>query len=262
MLTQVFVPKDMSRMWRGKTYPVAALFSVVAAFAIASPQAACAQSSGPVSAGVPAVKRVDYRGTNVPPDVQHIADWAVHSGDHQRLPFIIVDKVNATAIAFDAQGRLVRTTPVLLGMGVGDTYAPGVVDMDMYQTQPWQRITPAGRFFAEEDLNLHKQRVLWVDYDTGIAIHKLPTKKTSQRRHERIVSPNPADHRITYGCINVPAAFYDQVVRPHFGRKGGIVYVLPDSMPLKSVFKSYDVGGAPPVRQSANDAVPAATRRF
>ena len=252
-------------MWPKKTYPLAALCSLFAAFAIASPYAAFAQSGGPAKAVAAEVKRVDFRGTSVSRGVQHIAEWAVHSGDHQRLPFIIVDKPNATATAFDAQGRLIRTTPVLLGMGIGDEFAPGVVDMDMYQTQPWQRITPAGRFFAEEDLNLHKQRVLWVDYDTGIAIHKLPTKKTSQRRHERIVSPNPADHRITYGCINVPAAFYDQVVRAHFGRKGGVVYVLPDSMPLKSVFKSYDVGDAasvPPVRQSANDAVPAATRRF
>ena len=263
MLRQVFVPKDMSRMWPGKIYSASTL-CVVATFVIGA-HAAFAQGSAATSVAAAAAKRVDFRGTAVSPEVQHIAEWAVHSGDHQRLPFIIVDKLNATAAGFDAKGRLIRTTPVLLGMGVGDTFAPGVVDMDMYQTQPWQRITPAGRFFAEEDLNLKKQRVLWVDYDTGIAIHKLPTKKTSQRRHERIVSPNPADHRITYGCINVPAPFYDQVVHLHFGAKGGIVYVLPDSVPLKSVFKSYDVGdqaSMPPVRQSSNDAVPAATRRF
>jgi hypothetical protein len=198
-------------------------------------------------------------------DVQHISQWAVHSGNHERLPFIVVDKANAVAAAFDAAGRLIRTTPVLLGMGVGDTFAPGVAEMDMYQTQPWQRITPAGRYFAEEDRNLKGERVLWVDYDSGIAIHKIPTKRTSQRRAERMASRDPAEHRITYGCINVPAKFYDQVVHPNFGRRGGIVYVLPDSRPLKAVFNSYEVespASSAPVQQSANDAVPGATRKF
>jgi hypothetical protein len=265
VLLHVFVPEDMSRMWPRKKYLLAALCSLVAVCAIQIPHGASAQGSPANAVAAASIKRADFRGTVVSRDVQHIAEWAVHSGDHQRLPFIIVDKVNATATAFDAAGRLIRKTSVLLGMGVGDAFPPGVVDMDMYQTQPWQRITPAGRFFADEDLNLKKQRVLWVDYDTGIAIHKLPTKKTSQKRHERIVSPNPADHRITYGCINVPPAFYDQVVHPNFRAKGGIVYVLPDSVPLKSVFKSYDVGGPaslPPTQQGANEALSIVTRRF
>jgi hypothetical protein len=211
-----------------------------------------------------AAKRADFRGANVAIDVQHIADWAVHSGDHKGLPFIIVDKVNAQALAFDHRGALLQMTPVLLGIGVGDTFAPGVVELNMYDTQPWQRITPAGRFFAEEDRNLKGQRVLWVDYDTSIAIHKLPAKRTAQRRHERIVSSDPAQHRITYGCINVPPVFYDQVVHPLFKRKGGMVYVLPESTPLKAVFKSYDVGDGPVsnARQAVRDPAPADTRRF
>lgn len=195
--------------------------------------------SAPTASGA---QRADFGGETVTPDTRHIAEWAVHSGDHQRLPFIVVDKVHAKAAAFDSSGRLLGTTPVLLGMGVGDTFAPGVVNMDMYQTLPSQRITPAGRFFAEEDRNLQGQRVLWVDYDAAIAIHKLSSKRTKQRRHERMASPNPADHRITYGCINVPPAFYEKIVSPGFRRKGGIVYVLPDVTPLKSVFRSYDVG--------------------
>jgi hypothetical protein len=212
-----------------------------------------------------AVKRADLHDAGVSPEMRHIAEWAIQSGDHQRLPFIVVDKINASAAAFDSSGRLIRTAPVLLGIGMGDTFPPGVAEMEMHETKPWQRITPAGRFFAEEDRDLKGQRVLWVDYDAGIAIHKLPTKRTWQRRHERIVSPHPADHRITYGCINVPPAFYDAVVRPHFRRKGGIVYVLPDTVPLKSVFKSYDVGDpafTTHVHQSARQALPAATRKF
>jgi hypothetical protein len=227
---------------------------------------ACAAAALLMSAGEPVLaktgsgssgaRQAEIRDVAMSRDVQQFAEWTIRSGDHQRLPFIIVDKVNARASAFDAAGRHIRTTPVLLGTGVGDTFAPGVAEMDMHQTQPWQRITPAGRFFAEEDLNLQGQKVLWVDYDAAIAIHKLPAKRTKQRRHERIRSPNPADHRITYGCINVSPVFYDQVVHPNFGAKGGIVYVLPETMPLKAVFKSYDLPPAAslsPGRQSVSE---------
>ncbi len=244
--------------------PVKHIIRSIALAAALATSLAAAQAPKSVAAAPTTVTRVDYREGIVSPQVRHIAEWAVHSGDHQRLPFIVVDKINASAAAFDASGRLIRTTPVLLGIGVGDTFPPGVAQLEMHQTQPWQRITPAGRFFADEGINLEKQRVLWVDYDAGIAIHKIPAKRTKQRRHERIMSADPAEHRITYGCINVPGVFYDTVVRTHFRQKGGIVYVLPDTLPLKSVFKSYDVGnsaGAAPMQQSARDTTQA-TRKF
>jgi hypothetical protein len=210
------------------------------------------------------IRRADFQGESFSPEVHRMADWAVHSGDNQGLPFIVVDKVHARAVAFDGTGRLVQATPVLLGMGVGDKFAPGVSEMTMHETQPWQRITPAGRFFAEEDLNLAGHRVLWVDYDTGIAIHRLPAKETKQRRRQRIVSLDPKQHRITYGCINVAPAFYDRVVHPHFRHNGGFVYVLPDSTPLTTVFKSvYDVGGRRLSSAAEADAVDSGqTRRF
>lgn len=189
------------------------------------------------------IQKADFRGQTFSPEVHHIADWAVNSRDHQGLPFIIVDKRSAKAIAFDRAGKVIQSTPVLIGIGVGDVFAPGVMSLEMGQTQPWQRITPAGRFFAEEGVNLQGESVLWVDYDAAIAIHRLPSKATKERRRERIVSPNPADHRITYGCINVAPAFYDRVVRPQFAKNGGMVYVLPDSTPLQTVFRStYEVG--------------------
>jgi hypothetical protein len=227
-----------------RTVRIFSACSLVAALVTGPLGAIAAQTA---TADGASLRRADFRGEAPAADVQHIADWAVHSGDNQGLPFIVVDKAGARALAFDRTGRLIESTPVLIGMAVGDKFAPGVASMDMYETQPWQRITPAGRFFAEEDRNLKGERVFWVDYDAGIAIHRLAAKKTKQRRHERIASPDPAQHRITYGCINVPPAFYDKVVHRHFGSKGGIVYVLPESTPLKAVFKSYDVASpAPP----------------
>ena len=189
------------------------------------------------------VRRADFRTHAPSPEVRHIADWAVHSGDHKGLPFIVVDKLKAQAVAFDRNGRLLSATTILIGMGVGDKFPPGIADLDMHLTQPSQRITPAGRYFSEEGENLERETVLWVDYDNGIALHKLSAKRTKQRRHERMATPDPKDNRITYGCINVPPGFYDRVVAAHFRPRGGIVYVLPDSAPLKSVFQqSYEVG--------------------
>jgi hypothetical protein len=235
-----------------KMYGIGKVLGAVALFAAAMPSAGPFPSYAAAVESTPS-KRADFAGQTFSPDVHHIADWAVRTGDHERLPFIIVDKVHAKAAAFDRTGRLLEATPVLIGVGVGDKFPPGVAALQMNQTRPSQRITPAGRYFAEEDLNLEGETVLWVDYDAGIAIHKLSPKRTKQRRHERIVSPDPAQHRITYGCINVPPAFYDRVVHPQFRDQGGMVYVLPDSTPLKTVFRSYDSGERR--LSSAGDAV-------
>jgi hypothetical protein len=224
-----------------KMYGIGKVLGALALFTAAIPPAGLFPPYAAAVESTPS-KRADFAGQTFSTEVHHIADWAVRTGDHERLPFIVVDKVNATAAAFDRSGKLLEATPVLVGIGVGDKFPPGVAALPMHQTRPSQRITPAGRYFAEEDLNLAGETVLWVDYDAGVAIHKLSPKRTKQRRHERIVSPDPAQHRITYGCINVPPAFYDRVVHPHFRDKGGMVYVLPDSTPLKTVFRSYDAG--------------------
>ena len=207
------------------------------------------------------VRRADFRGRDASPEVQHVADWALHTADNGGFPFIIVDKVNAKAFAFDRYGILIDWTPVLVGMGVGDKFAPGVLQMDMYKTKPSQRVTPAGRYFAEEDRDLDGKKVLWVDYDAGIAIHRVPAKFTKQRRLERIVSPDPAEHRITYGCINVLPGFYDRVVAQNFRARGGVVYVLPDSTPLESVFRTHEVAPRAVTRTVAGER-PTTTQRF
>ena len=50
-------------------------------------------------------------------------------------------------------------------------------------------------------------------------------------------SPASDDKRISYGCINVPVAFYEKLVMPAFSRTKGIVYVLPEVTAVQTVFK-------------------------
>ena len=61
-----------------------------------------------------------------------------------------------------------------------------------------------------------------------------------------LASPTAADNRISYGCINVPVKFYEDVVSPAFKGTYGIVYVLPETRPAQQVFGSY------PIEQSAS----------
>ncbi len=185
--------------------------------------------------------KADFKGVSASADVQRIADWAIASRDHENLPYIVVDKRQARAFVFDERGTLVSWTPALLGMGIGDTFEPGVTEMNMYQTKPSQRITPSGRFRAEEWQKPSGEWILWLDYSTQIAIHKLRKSQLalSQDREARLYSNDPRDSRVTYGCVNVPPEFYDKVITPTFNGRGGIVYVLPDSKSIETFFELY-----------------------
>lgn len=232
----------------------------------ALPIAASVTPATTTASPAPVAAAADFRGQRSSSDARLVADWAVRSGDHRGLPFMILDKVNATLHAFAPSGKLVRSTPVLLGMGIGDVFPPGVAEMDMLKTRPWQRVTPAGRFEAEIGSSGRGASLLWIDYDTGIALHKIPARRTQQRRHERIRSPSAADKRVTYGCINVPSTFYDEVVQPAYRARGGIVYVLPETAPAVTVFGAQALAGRAPAaltaaaKGSATGRVPAAPR--
>ena len=188
-----------------------------------------------------APKRADFRGIATAPDVRHVADWAVDSRDHEGLPFLVIDKREARVYAFTADGRLIGAAPILLGRAIGDEFAPGVIDMDMYETSAWQRITPAGRFRAEQYRKPNGSWILWVDYDSAIALHKVLTNNHAEERPARLGASDPNQRRITYGCINVPVDFYERVIHPTFRRSEGIVYVLPETRAARTLFGSYDV---------------------
>lgn len=170
------------------------------------------------------------------PAAARVADWIVASGDNGALPYAIVDKKNAAVFLFDATGKPLGSAPVLIGVAIGDEATPGVGSKNLAEIGPAEKTTPAGRFLAKFGLAAGGQKVLWVDYATSVALHPIPPgANPKERRRQRMLSPAPDDHRITFGCINVPAAFY-KTVRPLFLKKGGYVYVLPDTKPLETVF--------------------------
>ena len=118
---------------------------------------------------------------------------------------------------------------------------PGIGNRKLASIRPDERTTPAGRFVAALDINLHGKEMRWVDYDAAISMHPVITSNPLERRAERLATPTPLDKRISYGCINVQPEFFKNVVSPAFKCTNGIVYVLPETRAVQEVFASYDV---------------------
>jgi hypothetical protein len=185
-------------------------------------------------------KRANFEREGASQETRRVADWVVNSGDNRGMPFVIVDKVDAKVFVFYPDGRLRSATRALLGLARGDDVVPGIGDRELSSIRPEERTTPAGRFMAALGSDLRGEDVLWVDYDSGVAMHRVITTKPEERRLQRLATSTSFDKRITYGCINVPAKFYNNVVHPTFTGTSGIVYVLPETKLVSEVFASYD----------------------
>ncbi|MEK9210967.1 hypothetical protein [Sphingomonas sp. 2378] len=171
------------------------------------------------------------------PDVQRVMSWVSGSGDNRGLPWAVVDKAHAALFLFAPDGKPLAAVPVLIGIAPGDEASPGVGTKTLAALGPAEKTTPAGRYLAKFGLPVAGERVLWVDYATSVALHPIPKDAgAKEKRRERMLSPTPDDNRITFGCINVPQAFYARQLRPTFRKKGGYVYILPDTKSLEDVF--------------------------
>lgn len=167
--------------------------------------------------------------------VRIVADWVVGANDNGTGAFFILDKPRARLYVFDPDGQLVGAAPVLLGLARGDDSAPGIGEKPLADITPAERTTPAGRFVAERGRNAHGEDVVWVDYAAAVSLHRVRPLKPEERRLERLASPTWTDNRISYGCINVPVAFYDSVVQRAWQTGSVVIYVLPDTRPLDAV---------------------------
>lgn len=191
----------------------------------------------------PAVARfADFGALQPPADVRFLADWVADARDNGPMDFVVLDKRQAHVYVFDRDGRLQADTPVLLGAAVGDDTAEGVGLKALHDVLPEERTTPAGRFIGESGRNTDNEEVFWVDYDAAVSMHRVRELSATERRHERLATPGADDNRISYGCINMPVAFFESVMLPSFKGRRGVVYVLPETRELASVFPmSYDV---------------------
>ena len=195
----------------------------------------------PAASGEALLKRADFATVVPTEDVRQLANWAVYVHDHQNKPFVILDKKDARVYVFDRTGRLKAESPALLGFAMGDDNAPGIGSKAIADVLPAERTTPAGRFVAEMGMNTRNEDVVWVDYDAAVSMHRVLTTNPQERRLERLATPTSEDNRVSYGCINLPVAFYEQVLAPTVRNEGAIIYVLPETRSAQQVFGSFDV---------------------
>ena len=212
-----------------------------------APQAPVAGAKAPAaqraerSIPQPTMRFADFGREDPSADAREVADWAVFTGNHGRHAFVLVDKKDARVYVFSPDGKLKESAPALLGAAHGDDSFPGIGDKPLNQVLPEEKTTPAGRFVAEPGRNTTNEDIVWVDYDAAVSMHRIRPLVAAERRLERLASPVVDDNRISFGCINLPVTFYEDVLSPSVQKHGAIVYVLPDVKAPREVFGSFDV---------------------
>lgn len=177
-------------------------------------------------------------------EARQMADWVMDSRDHRGMPFVIVDKRHVRVFVFKPDGTLDGATPALMGSAVGDDSVQGIGELEMSAILPHERTTPAGRFVSQPGTNSFGEDIVWVDYQAAVSMHRVRAKEPKERRLQRLASATLDDNRISFGCINLPVAFYEDVVKPALGSRRGVVYVLPETRPVQAVFRNFRVTGA------------------
>ncbi|WP_431050136.1 hypothetical protein [Roseateles sp. L2-2] len=221
--------------WPAATFLMKQLRSappVVARHTPSAPVQPVAQAPAPVLR----TGTADFGKTKVSKQARQLAQWVMAGWDHNGRPFAILDKRQAQVLVFSPEGKLQATTPVLLGYAAGDDSVAGIGLRPIAEVKPSERTTPAGRFVAQPGKNAGHEDVLWVDYEAAVSMHRVRPTNPAERRLERLASPTPKDNRISFGCINMPVKFFEQTLWPTFGKRGGIVYVLPEKKAMEQVF--------------------------
>ena len=170
-------------------------------------------------------------------DAQLLRRWVVDNNDHSGRAFAIVDKRAGRLHVFDGDGALAGSTPALMGSTRGDHIVSGVGDRAQKgEVRADERTTPAGRFISIPGVNVSGEHVVWVDYESAFAIHRLRPGASFKSRQSRLAAAKPQEMRVSEGCVVVPVDFYENVVHQVLGQARGVVYVMPEVWPFKDLF--------------------------
>ena len=203
----------------------------------------------------PMLTAADFGAVEPTRSARRMADWVVARRDNGRMPFMVLDKRDARLYVFEPSGRLIDQTPVLLGSAHGDDTYPGIGDVPIDDVKPYQRTTAAGRFVTRPGLDADHTDVVWLDYDAALAMHRIINKVKSERRLQRIASADPHVRRISWGCINIPIAFFDSYISPVFGKRSGVTYVIPERKTFSEVFEPKAGAPAPIVASASTETL-------
>lgn len=194
-----------------------------------------------VALAQPAVAVPDFEQARASADARSVVGWITRSGDAAGRPFAVVDKRAARIYVFDADGKLAGHSPALLGSAPGDHTVPGVGENAQTGfVPPHERTTPAGRFESRPGHNISGEHVIWVDYESAFAIHRLRPGFAYQARVDRLSAAKVPGLRVSWGCVVVPVAFYEEVVQRVLGSAASVVYVLPETRTVQGFLRTLE----------------------
>ncbi|MGH8051442.1 MAG: L,D-transpeptidase [Arenimonas sp.] len=189
----------------------------------------------------------DFDSMPVSAEIREMKQWVIDSRDNHKLPFILIDKINAKVYLFNYAGQLQGAAPALLGSARGDHTIPDIGNRSLSEIGAEDRITPAGRFVSSLSYDMNYKQILVLDDAQALSLHPVVKGTPAEQRAERLQSSTPQDNRISFGCINVPVQFFSDAVSPAFAGTNGIVYILPESSSMHTLFgmdkRQNDVSG-------------------
>ena len=165
----------------------------------------------------PAVVATFVANQKLTPDANVVAAWVQQAKDHSGRNYVIADKKAGVLYVMNSKGGVLATAPALYGMNKGDSLEVGR--------------TPAGRFMLQNTELVNEGyggdiQVFVRDGPSVMAIHRVWLGRPSESREARLASATPNDNRITAGCINAPAEFYNKHLRDLDQSR---LYVIPET---------------------------------
>jgi hypothetical protein len=168
---------------------------------------------------------------------ERAGDFAVQNGDSE---FLMVDKALGRIILFQ-NGEPVYSGPALTGQSTADRLPPGMLAEKFAKLSDIDdKVTPAGRFTVSRGNDKLYGTLLDVNEirgkDWGIAIHQVYLGDPTERRAERLRSPDDNDKHITYGCINVEPQTIRVLLRELPKDHPTALYILPEDEATTSAY--------------------------
>lgn len=187
--------------------------------------------------------KVDFKEVAVPGYIQQVADNRMRA--HPNKPIVIVDKQMGLTYMIDANGVLAGKSASLTGKTKGDFRSEEAKKTASVESiAEKDKVTEAGMFEGALKKSEDYGRVITLQEfnNYSVALHQTYLKKPAERRQERLESATPEDNRISFGCINVPNEFMQNVVLKSipYGMTRFPIVVIPESKSIQAFWPSED----------------------
>lgn len=167
----------------------------------------------------------------VSPSAQAVAHYIQEKASPDAIS-IIADKPRGTLHVFYGRTYF-ASSPMLYGRLRKDDFPGGSMEASYTLAIPLSQkmVTPAGMFPLTKQLNdpTYGTTLDFAQYkDYRLAIHPVYLGSPAERREERLQTAAASDNAISFGCINVPADFFSNYLKPLKIGAGSTLYILPN----------------------------------